>query len=78
MQQIGRGIYAETGYRGGNVGFVVTGEGVILINTPMIPHEARDWRDEIAGVTDQEVIFIITQTITPNVSWAITFSALRS
>jgi len=59
MQQIGRGIYVETGYRGGNVGFVVTGEGVIIIDTPLLPLEARQWRAEIAKVTDQEVIYII-------------------
>jgi len=59
MQQIGQDIYAETGYREGNVGFVITGEGVILINTPMLPLEARQWRDKIAGVTDQGVIYII-------------------
>jgi cyclase len=57
MQQIGQGIYAASGYRGGNVGFVVTGEGVILINTPMV--QAHQWRDEIAGVTDEPVIYII-------------------
>ncbi len=59
MQQIGQGIYAETGYRGGNVGFVVTGEGVILINTPLSPLDARHWRDEIARVTGQEIIYTI-------------------
>jgi cyclase len=65
MQRIGQGIYVETGYRGGNVGFVITGEGVILINTPMIPYETRDWRGEIAGVTNQEVIYIINTDYHP-------------
>ncbi|MBC8262572.1 MAG: MBL fold metallo-hydrolase [Anaerolineales bacterium] len=65
MQQIGQGIYAETGYQGGNVGFVVTGEGVILIDTPLSPLEARQWRDEIARVTDQEVIYIINTDYHP-------------
>lgn len=65
MQQIGEGIYVETDYRGGNVGFVVTGEGVILINTPMIPHEARHWRDEIARVTEQKIIYIINTDYHP-------------
>jgi cyclase len=65
MQQIGQGIYAETGYRGGNVGFVITSEGVILINTPMVPLEARQWQDKIAGVTDQEVIYIINTDYHP-------------
>jgi cyclase len=63
MQQIGPGIYAATDYRGGNVGFVVTGEGVILINTPMV--QARRWRDEIAEVTDQQVVYIINTDYHP-------------
>jgi glyoxylase-like metal-dependent hydrolase (beta-lactamase superfamily II) len=65
MQQIGQGIYVETAYRRGNVGFVVTGAGVILINTPMIPHEAHHWRDEIARVTDQEIIYVINTDYHP-------------
>jgi cyclase len=65
MQQIGRGVYAETGYRGCNVGFVVTSEGVILINTPMVPSEARRWRDEIARTTDREIIYIINTDYHP-------------
>lgn len=65
MQQIGQGVYVETSYRGCNVGFVVTGEGVILINTPLSPLEAHQWRDEIAGVTDQEIIYIINTDYHP-------------
>jgi len=65
MEQIGQGIYVETGYRGGNVGFVITGEGVILINTPMVPSEARRWRDIIAELTDQEVIYTINTDYHP-------------
>jgi len=48
------------------VSFVVTGEGVILINTPLLPLEARQWRDEIARVTDQEVIYIINTDYHPD------------
>jgi cyclase len=66
MQQIGQGIYVETGYQGCNVGFVVTGEGVILINTPLSPLEARLWRDEIARVTDHKVIYIINTDYHPD------------
>ena len=66
MQQIGEGIFVETGYQGCNVGCVVTGEGVVLINTPFSPLEARMWRDEIARVTDQAVIYIINTDYHPN------------
>ena len=59
MRQIAQDTYVETGYRGVNVGFVVTGEGVILVDTPMIPAEARRWREVIAQVTDQEIAYVI-------------------
>lgn len=48
MQQITRNVYAETGFRGCNPGFVVTKEGVVMIDTPQMPADAMRWRDEIA------------------------------
>ncbi len=48
MQKITDNVYAETGFRGCNPGFVVTREGVVMIDTPQIPTDAVKWRDEIA------------------------------
>jgi cyclase len=48
MQQITANIYVETGFRGCNTSFVVTGDGVVIIDTPMVPSEAKKWRDEAA------------------------------
>jgi cyclase len=48
MQKIGQNVYAETGFRGCNPGFVVTNEGVVMIDTPQMPADAVRWRDEIA------------------------------
>ena len=48
MQQITNNVYVETGFRGCNCSFVVTGEGVVMIDTPMVGTEAIKWRDEIA------------------------------
>jgi len=59
MQQITEDVYAETNVRGANIGFVVTGEGVVLIDSPMIPAEARWWREQIAEITDQEITYLI-------------------
>lgn len=47
MEKISDNVYVETGFEGCNVGFVVTGEGVVMIDTPQIPTDAIDWRDEI-------------------------------
>jgi cyclase len=48
MQKLTENIYVETGNRGCNTSFVVTSEGIVMIDTPMIPAEAKKWRDEIA------------------------------
>ncbi len=48
MQRITSNVYAETGFRGCNPGFVVTTEGVVMIDTPQMPADAIKWREEIA------------------------------
>ena len=48
MQEIANNIFVETGFRGCNVGFIVTEEGVVMIDTPQLPVDAIKWRDEIA------------------------------
>jgi cyclase len=48
MQTITNNIFVETGFRGCNVGFVVTEDGVVMIDTPQLPVDAIKWRDEIA------------------------------
>lgn len=48
MQKIGNSVYVETGFRGSNNGFVVTSDGIVMIDTPQVPANALKWRDEIA------------------------------
>lgn len=48
MPKITKNVYAETKFRGCNPGFVVTKEGVVMIDTPQMPADAIKWRDEIA------------------------------
>ncbi len=48
MQKISDNVYAETGFQGCNPGFVVTSDGVVMIDTPQMPADAVRWRDEIA------------------------------
>jgi cyclase len=59
IREIAPRIFVETQFHGANVAFIVTGEGVILIDTPMLPKEARQWRTEIGKRTDQEIIYIL-------------------
>jgi cyclase len=48
MQKISQNVYVESGYRGCNVSFVTTKDGVLMIDTPMIPSESFKWRSEMA------------------------------
>ncbi len=59
IREIAPDIYVQNEYHGANVAFVITGEGVILIDTPMLPDEARMWWSEILKRTDQEIIYVI-------------------
>jgi cyclase len=49
MQKISSRIYVENGFRSCNTSFVVTKEGVVLIDTPMVPSEGKKWAQIIAG-----------------------------
>jgi cyclase len=48
MRQITGNIYVGDDFRGCNSSFVVTAEGVVLIDTPTVPAEAKRWAGEIA------------------------------
>ncbi|MGD0795588.1 MAG: MBL fold metallo-hydrolase [Dehalococcoidales bacterium] len=48
MQKITSNVYVETGNRGCNTSFVVTADGVVAIDTPMVPEAAKKWAAEIA------------------------------
>jgi cyclase len=58
-REVAPNVFVETEYHGANVAYIVTGEGVILIDTPMLPEEARHWLSEIHKQTDQDIIYII-------------------
>ncbi len=57
MQKITDNVYVGTKFRGCNSSFVVTSEGVVVIDTPMVPSEAREWREE--AKRHGEIIYVI-------------------
>jgi cyclase len=48
MQKISAGIYTNTAFHGCNSSFIVTADGVVVIDTPMVPAEAQQWAKDIA------------------------------
>ncbi len=48
MEKISKNVYVETKFEGSNNSFVVTRDGVVMIDTPQVPTNAVKWRDIIA------------------------------
>ena len=49
MQQLTSNVYAETGLRGCNHGFVTTSDGIVMIDSPHKPSDALKLKAEIEG-----------------------------
>jgi cyclase len=60
LRELASGVYLETGYEGGNVGAILTERGVVLVDAPMLPPEARAWRSTVAALDD--VIYGVVNT----------------
>lgn len=59
IREIAPNVFVQTEFHGANVGFIVTGEGIVLIDTPMLPDDARRWNEIIRDQTDQPILYII-------------------
>jgi len=57
--EVAPGVYAATGYASNNMGFVVTDEGVVVIDTGMTPELGRAFLDDIRSYTSQPVRYVI-------------------
>jgi cyclase len=63
MKKITANVYVEDRFsaqpenRGCNPGFVTTSEGIVLLDTPMIPRDALKWRDDISKIGEVRYIF---------------------
>ena len=58
-KEIAPGVFINIAYRGCTPGFVSTEEGVILVDTPLIPEQATDWRAQIEEeCPDQPILYV--------------------
>jgi cyclase len=46
-EELAPGVFINTAYRGCTPGFIHTDEGIILVDGPLIPKQAMDWRTQI-------------------------------
>jgi glyoxylase-like metal-dependent hydrolase (beta-lactamase superfamily II) len=59
MEEISDGIFVETGYEGVNVGAILSKKGVICIDTPSYPRDARDWAMKVERLQSRPIRYII-------------------
>jgi glyoxylase-like metal-dependent hydrolase (beta-lactamase superfamily II) len=59
VKQVASDLYFFFDYAGSNAVFLVTNDGVLLIDTRTHPHEAKDLLDRIRKVTDKPVKWVI-------------------
>lgn len=59
MQKIKEEIYVETQFWGANLGCVVTKAGLVLIDSPTLPQDILNWREEIGPLGDKGIAYMI-------------------
>jgi cyclase len=59
MQEVAPNIYVLNGFRGGNVGVIMTQEGLLVIDPPMLSWELTTFWREMRRVADKKVAFVV-------------------
>lgn len=59
MQQIANGIYVETEYEGVTVGAIVRDNGIICIDAPTYPRDARHWAMRLRQLSPAPIRYVI-------------------
>jgi glyoxylase-like metal-dependent hydrolase (beta-lactamase superfamily II) len=59
MQELAENIFVETAYEGVNVGAIVTKGGIICIDAPSFPRDARHWVTRLSQLNSRPIKFII-------------------
>ena len=59
MKEIAPNIYASTEYPGVNVGFIVLPAGVIAVDAPTLPGDARAWRQRMMETSGGPILYVV-------------------
>ncbi len=59
MEKIAENVYIEKEYDGVNVGAIRTTQGIIAVDVPSYPQQARDWARRLRSLTPRPLLFII-------------------
>jgi cyclase len=65
LRELAKDVFVETGYESGNVGVIRTERGGLLVDTPMLPRDARDWRAKLFDLDVDEIYAIVNTDYHP-------------
>lgn len=66
MIEVAEGVFVETGYKGVNVGAVVTDDVLFYIDTPTYPKDARFWSDYIDRAFPRHLHYLALTDYSPD------------
>lgn len=61
-EELAEGVFINTHYRGCTPGFIHTDEGMVLVDAPLIPAQAMDWRAQIEDQYPNEPFLYMINT----------------
>ena len=59
MHKLAGNTYIESSFPGITVGAIVTKAGIICIDTPTRPSDARAWREKLAKLATKPILYVI-------------------
>jgi cyclase len=62
MREISPGIFVETDQRGANYAAILTDDGFIVVDTPIVPRQAVAFRDELRRISGSKPFLYIINT----------------
>lgn len=65
LAEIANGVFVSDEYTGGAVGLVLSERGNLLVDTPMLPPDARQWRLAIMRMNDAPIYGIVNTDYHP-------------
>ena len=62
MREISPGIFIETDHRGANYAGIATDVGMVVVDAPMVPNQARAFRDELTRMAGGKPFLYVINT----------------
>lgn len=59
IENLAKHTYIDRAYNGANLGCITTGQGMVLIDTPCVPDEIRDWGEVVSKLSNKGIRYVI-------------------